>query len=100
MRYLGGGIGHLQQFLPSNESDEEALINDQGNAEAEIDDFIMADNTGSDNDNEGGEDLGEDDDDKSEDDEGEDEETENEDSDEENGSDPGELSDKDTGNVY
>ena len=41
VRYLGGGIGHLEQFPPANDSDE-----DDSGTEAEVDDFVVADITG------------------------------------------------------
>ena len=93
MRYLGGGIGHLEQFPPADHNHEDSAMSDSGDVEIEIDDFIEGDNDGSDNtsgDDEGGGD-------ESEEDEGEeDDETgvHNE------GYDPGELSDEETGNVY
>lgn len=37
VRYLGGGIGHLEQFPPVNDSDE-----GDGGTEAELDDFTVA----------------------------------------------------------
>ena len=67
VRYLGGGIGHLEQFTPANDGDE-----DDSSTEAEVDDFTAADITGDcdgdDEDEDGeveevGEDEGADDDD-------------------------------------
>ena len=85
VRYLGGGIGHLEQFPPAERNFEDSASNDNGDTEFEMDDLVMgASSTG---DDEGEEDEGK---------EGEGEEDEGE---EEEG-DPGELSDEETGNVY
>ena len=85
VRYLGGGIGHLEQFPPAEGNDNSTTAHDDGNLEVEVDDFVMSGDTGSN-----------DDDDRSEEDEeiGEDEDTE------EDNLDPGESSDEETGNVY
>ena len=79
MRYLGGGVGHLEQFPPAN-NDNGALYED----EAEVEDDLGAgdiEHCESDQDDE----------------EGEDDEEEGE-GDED--MDPGESSDEDAGNVY
>lgn len=39
MRYLGGGIGHLEQFPPAHSNDEGMAHNDDG-VEVEMDNFI------------------------------------------------------------
>ena len=108
MRYLGGGIGHLEQFPPAH-NDEDAMDCDHSE-ELEVDDFIVPgngdgsegenhgkekkdDNNGGDEDNEedegdegyqGDEDYGDNEDEEV----GEDDDMENSDLDEE------------TGNVY
>ena len=86
VRYLGGGIGHLEQFPPA---DGDAGTNNNNNVEIETDDFILGDHG-----DEGGRDreVGE-----NEDEENEEEEEESEG---EEGDDPGESSDEETGNVY
>ena len=40
-RYLGGGIGHLQQFPPAHNDDEETNTHGGNAAEAETDDFTI-----------------------------------------------------------
>ena len=92
VQYLGGGIGHLEQFPPANndngvvyeyEEDEEEMDGDDGETRGnEKDD--------NDNDNDGNDD---DDNDDEEDDDGEVIEGDE-------CSDPGESSDEDMGNVY
>ena len=97
MRYLGGGIGHLEQFPPADPNYEDSAVNDGGNAEAQMDDFILGyDNrsTNSNNECEGDEGDG----DEGEEDEGEEDVAGNKD--EEEDSDPGESSDEEIGNVY
>ena len=85
VRYLGGGIGHLEQFPPAESGDNDATTND-ANLEVEIDDFVVHEDTGgNDNGDEGNEDE---------------EVEEDEDAEEEGYLDPGELSDEETGNVY
>ena len=89
----GGGIGHLEQFPPADHNHEDSTMSDSGDVEIEIDDFIEGDNDGSDNtssDDEGSGDEGEEDEDEEDDETG----VHNE------WYDPGELSDKETGNVY
>ena len=85
MRYFGRGIGHLEQFPPANNGDE-----DDGDTEAEVDDFVVADTAG---DGDG------DDEDKDEEVEevGEDEGT---DEDEDLETEEEEWLDEETGNVY
>jgi len=95
VRYLGGGIGHLEQFPPANNDDEDVATYEDVE-EVDNDNFIRGpervgaasevDDTDGNNhlegENEGG-------------DTEEDEETEEEDD-----SDPGESSDEEVGNVY
>ena len=95
MGYLGGGIGHLEQFPPANNEDNDGTMNDDGNAEVETDDFIAAN------------DDAESDDDDNKDKEGdgyskEDEDNEGAESEHTEGDDldPGEWSDEETRNVY
>lgn len=90
MRYLGGGIGHLEQFPPADNNGDTAM-NDDSNMEVETDDFIMG---GSNDEGEGDKEAGENQDEE----EGDEEagEMESEEDDDE----PGELSDEETGNVY
>jgi hypothetical protein len=90
VRYLGGGIGHLEQFPPANNDYEDPVANNNGDVEVEVDDF-GGDGGRENYNNEGGEDEGEED---------QDEEGEGGDEDEEEDEDPGELSDNETGNVY
>ena len=90
-RYLGGGIGHLEQFPPAYRIHEDSAINDSSDVEIEIDDFVVGDNNGSNNSgDEGGGDEGEEDEGEEGDEAGVYEEE----------YDPGELSDEETGNVY
>ena len=92
MRYLGGGIGHLEQFPPAGDDDEDTTTNDLNDVEVEINDFFT---DGSD---EGG-DCSMGNDRAGEDEEGDDEEVEATE-DEEMDDEPGELSDEEMGNVY
>ena len=88
IRYLGGGIGHLEQFTPA---DGDAIADNGDSIEIETDDFIIG-NTN--NDGDGGER-------DREVEENEDEENEEEEeSEDEEGDDPGESSDEEMGNVY
>ena len=92
VRYLGGGIGHLEQFpTADHNNNEHTPTHNSGDTEAEVDDFSMADTAGVDDGHE-----------EDEDEENEDEEREEveEDSDEENDSEMEELLDEETGNVY
>ena len=92
VRYTGGGIGHLEQFPPADNSSEDAFAN-EGDVEAEVDDFIAGENDRSSDhykEGEGKEDNSEDNGDE----DGESEENEEEEDD------PGESSDEETGNVY
>ena len=85
VRYLGGGISHLEQFPPANNGNE-----DNGDTEAEIDDFVVADIMGDgdgDEEDEDKEEVGEDEDEGT--DEDDDLEMEEE-----------EWLDEETGNVY
>ena len=92
VRYLGGGIGHLEQFSPASHNDNDhAATHDNGDTEAEVDDFSVADAAGDDDGRE------EDEDEENEDEEGEEVE---ERSDEEVDSEMEELLDEETGNVY
>ena len=85
IRYLGGGIGHLEQFPPADNNDKEIIANDNHDMEVETDDFIVAGSAEDSNDNESEEDE---------------EAGENENVEEDNNSDLGEWSDEETGNVY
>ena len=83
MRYLGGGIGHLEQFPPAN--------NDAGVTYEYEEDDEDNDTRARNVDNNGGDEVNGDED-------GDD--TEDEDSEGSEDSDPGESSDEDMGNVY
>ena len=75
VRYLGGGIGHLEQLPTANENDNEhTATHDSGDTETEVNDFSMADTTGDDNNHE--------------------EDKDKEDKDEENGDEEGEEAEK------
>jgi len=90
VRYLGGGIGHLEQFPPAETNDDDTAAHDDNDSEVEMDDFIIpADTEDGEDDNNGG------DDENGDDGEGEDDEDEEDDD-----LDPGESSDEETGNVY
>ena len=92
VRYLGGGIGHLEQFPPASCNDNEhTATHDNDDTEAKVDDFSVADTAGDDDSCE------EDEDEENEDEEGEEVE---ECSDEEVDSELEELLDEETGNVY
>ena len=92
VRYLGGGIGHLEQFPTADHDDNEhAPAYNNGDTEAEVDDFSTADTAG---DGDGHE---EDKDEENEDEEGE---AVEDGSDEENDSEMEEQLDEETGNVY
>ena len=86
VRYLGGGIGHLEQFPPADNNDKETetATNDDCDTEVEMDDFVVASDAENDDNGEGEEN----------------EEVGEEDPEEEDNSDPGEWSDEETGNVY
>ena len=43
MRYLGGGIGHLQQFPPAHNDDEGIAACDKTNVEVETANFLVDD---------------------------------------------------------
>ena len=75
MRYLGGGIGHLEQFTPPPEDVDDEDITIYLNNEVELDSFTLDKNAGSANDS-GEEEIeeGEDSEDDEEDDDKEDEE--------------------------
>jgi len=92
VRYLGGGIGHLEQFPPSD-SHGDATADGGGDAEAEADDFATARNTGSNDDNEGGE--GGEDSEDTEDGDDDDESVEDEEAEEDD-----DLFDEEMGNAY
>ena len=97
MRYLGGGIGHLEQFPPADNKDNESTTHNDGDAEVETEDFIAAeDDAGSGNDDNEDEEEGDEDGEEDEDDE----EAEESDGAEGDDPDPGESSDEETGNVY
>jgi hypothetical protein len=85
LRYLGGGIGHLEQFPPADNNKEDATTNDNSEVEVEMDDFIMDTSINNDDGGEGGREVGEDEDEEDE---------------AEMDNDPGESSDEETGNVY
>jgi len=90
VRYLGGGIGHLEQFPSADNNDEDTTMDDNGDVEVETVDFIT-DRSNDDNREDGGGEEGEDK-------EGEDKEDEGGDEGEED--DPGESSDEEMGKVY
>lgn len=94
VRYLGGGIGHLEQFPSAENNDEDSAVNDNGDMEIEAEDFIIE--ASNDNNNEGGGDKGVGEDGDEEEDTEEVEEIE----DGEEDDDAGESSDEETGNVY
>ena len=81
VRYLGGGIGHLEQFPPAKNDDDDTGAHNDSGLEAETDDFIVPGDTENDSDSDDSEEGGEMGDD-------------------EDNLDPGELSDEETGNVY
>ena len=83
IRYLGGGIGHLEQFPPAN---GDAFADNSDNIEIETDDFFLGDHG---DEGERDREVGENED-----------EEEEEESEGEEGDDPGESSDEETGNVY
>ena len=87
MRYLGGGIGHLEQFPPANNDNEVTYEYEEDSEDEDTETGAIGGGGGGEN--------GEEDDD-------EDEDESNEDEDGEGGeySDPGESSDEDMGNVY
>ena len=87
MRYLGGGVGHLEQFPPAN-NDNGAAYEYQAEAEDGLD-AERIERSGDNQDNGQGKE-GEDEEGVDEDEEG----VDNEDTD------PGESSDEDAGNVY
>ena len=91
VRYLGGGIGHLEQFPSAENNGEEPTMKENGDAEAETDNFLTDETNNNDNEGNGGKEVGE-----SEDEEEDDEEVEGGEEDD----DPGESSDEETGNVY
>ena len=90
VRYLGGGIGHLEQFPSANDSDE-----GDGGMEAEVDDFTVPGIT-EDGDGDGDGDGGDEDQDEEE-EVGEDEGTDEDDGLE---TEEEEWLDEETGNVY
>ena len=94
VRYLGGGIGHLEQFPPADNTNEDTPAGDGTDVEAEMDGFIATNNT-EDNNNDCGEgkEVGESEDPEDDDDREEEEETEEEDDDDD-------LFDEEIGNVY
>jgi hypothetical protein len=83
VRYLGGGIGHLEQFPPAN-NDNGATYEYEGDSEDEV----IGDGSGTGSDEKDGDEEDEED--------GEDSEVAEDDE----HSDPGESSDEDMGNVY
>ena len=89
MRYLGGGIGHLEQFPPAN-NDNEVMYEYE-----DTEDEVAGDDGGIGDIGEDGEDGDEESDEDTEDDAGKD-------YDAESGEylDPGDSSDEDTGNSY
>ena len=99
VRYLGGGIGHLEQFPPANNDDGVMHEHEDNEDDGMVGD---ADRDGGNQDDE--EDDGDEEDDEDVDDEdGNDEDEEGEDGEAGEGdeySDPGESSDEETGNVY
>ena len=95
MRYLGGGIGHLEQFTPASADNQDATSYDIGDEDIEETDkgndpenVAIADKVG--HDDNGGADKG------TEEEEGEG----GSDTEEANDEDQGESSDEETGNVY
>jgi len=93
VRYLGGGISHLEQFPPAKSNDEDTAAHDDSDSEVEMDDFIIPGDT------EDGEDS-EDDDNSGDNEDRDDGEGEDDEDEEDDDLDPGESSDEDTGNVY
>ena len=89
MRYLGGGIGHLEQFPPANNDNEVVYEYEEDNETEVVEDGNEIGDAG----NCQGSDQG-DQDSEDEEDDGDGEATECE------SSDPGESSDEDTGNSY
>ena len=86
VRYLGGGIGHLEQFPPASNNDKDTT-HENNSTEAEADDFITTDISG--------------DDDSDNEDEDEEREVEDDDStDEDEDLEMEERLDEETGNVY
>jgi hypothetical protein len=53
VRYLGGGIGHLDQFPPAHNDDEDTTAHDKNVTETETDDFGISRNSKDRNSNEG-----------------------------------------------
>lgn len=100
MRYLGGGVGHLEQFPPANNDDEyEVEVEDDldtGGTERNASNQDNGEGEGEEGEGEGGEgeggggEGGEDDEGRDEDEEGEGDED----------ADPGESCDEEAGNVY
>ena len=86
MRYLGGGIGHLEQFPPAHNKDKDAAAHDNNTIEVETDDFIVGSDDEGEEDYESEEDAGDD-----EEDDGNEAEGAGEDED---------ALDEETGNVY
>ena len=94
MRYLGGGIGHLEQFSTDNDGDEEPAIQSDDYEEIEKD-FLVAETCQDEEDggdDEEGEGDGDDDD--------EDEEGEEGEGDGDGDGDEDEDEDEDTGTLY
>ena len=99
MRYLGGGIGHLEQFLPINDNSKDAAAHEDSGDTEETDDDNLAggpESVGCVGDHDDSDDNG---DKCAERGEYEDEDTE-EDEDAEEDLDPGESEDEEIGNVY
>jgi len=101
MRYLGGGIGHLEQFPPADNDSEDTIVDTDGCEETEE---INVDNPIGDpnvvmvcDDSDA---SGDDGDEHVEEDEDEDEDMEGDEDEEDNDLDPGGSSDEETGNVY
>ena len=101
MRYLGGGIGHLEQFSTDNDGDEEPAIQSDDYEEIEKD-FLVAETCQDEEDggeDEEGEGDGDDDDDDEEGEEGEgDGDGDGDDDDDDDDDDEDE--DEDTGTLY
>jgi hypothetical protein len=95
LRYLGGGIGHLEQFPPAHSNDEGAAVHNSDINEVETDNFSLdEDSMDHSSDSEGEEDYETEEDDKGYD-------TEEDEVEGEGGADNiGSALDEETGNVY
>ena len=112
VRYLGGGIGHLEQFPPAKSSDEETAACSNDIVEVETDDFIVGTNSmdynSGDEGYEGKEDYeseeadGDNDEDEGEEDKEEEDEEEEDEGEEDEGDEnvADDVLDEETGNVY